>query len=97
MLRDSMRVTHANETLPSLQVTVTAAAKQIAEETRHKIVMGLLAALATHVPDLRTDRVFTTFQDLPVEKMAVGDAVMVFESPKARREGFQPFAPSPTA
>ena len=41
---------------------MTAAAKQIAEETRHKIVMGLLSSLATHVPDLRTDRVFTTFQ-----------------------------------
>ncbi|KAF8063733.1 hypothetical protein HT031_003589 [Scenedesmus sp. PABB004] len=62
-------------------VSVKAADGSITADARKAITAGIGAALTQHVsPSLQAGRSYITFEDLPVQNVAVGGSIMTFST-----------------
>lgn len=62
-----------------MQVTVKAAYNSIDRDARKVIVGRIVPLLITAFAGLNGDRVYTIFEELPVENLAVGSSIMMFD------------------
>lgn len=63
---------------PAVMVQVKAADNSINKEAREALVEGFSKALTSHIPCLNPDRIYITFEELPVQNIAVGNSIMRF-------------------
>lgn len=62
---------------PAAYVIVRSASQQIPSEARQSIIKQLIPAMTASIAELKDDRVTTLFEELPVERIAVGTDVML--------------------
>lgn len=63
-----------------LQVTIKAADASINKDVRKALVAGFSKAVPQAVSTLTGDRLYMTFEDIPVQNFAVGDSIMTFDT-----------------
>lgn len=70
----------ASVPLVVLQVTIKAADQSINKDVRKALVAGFSRAVPEAVGQLPPDRLYMTFEDIPVQNFAVGDSIMTFDT-----------------
>eukprot|EP00878_Enallax_costatus_P002169 GHUV01002338.1.p1 GENE.GHUV01002338.1~~GHUV01002338.1.p1 ORF type:complete len:137 (+),score=27.24 GHUV01002338.1:226-636(+) len=64
---------------PAVSVTIKAADASINKDVRKALVAGFSKAVQA-VGKLPGDRLYMTFEDIPVQNFAVGDSIMTFDT-----------------
>jgi phenylpyruvate tautomerase PptA (4-oxalocrotonate tautomerase family) len=65
---------------PAASVTIKAADASINKDVRKALVAGFSKAVPQAVSTLTGDRLYMTFEDIPVQNFAVGDSIMTFDT-----------------
>eukprot|EP00879_Flechtneria_rotunda_P004351 GHRR01004602.1.p2 GENE.GHRR01004602.1~~GHRR01004602.1.p2 ORF type:complete len:138 (+),score=31.34 GHRR01004602.1:129-542(+) len=69
-----------NSSVPAAVVIIKSSEGSISKDARRSLVASLSKALPLHLEGLAADRLYMTFEDLPVQNIAVGDSIMTFDT-----------------